>query len=186
MPVKTTAWLAAGTIMAAVTAGPALAQAPSGQAPSSRAMLDCAAIDDDFARLACYDGLAKAMSPEARAMAEKREAESRRRAEAEAAEKAARAEADRKDRFGREGVLGYKGDPERIEQIEAKVTESLRDSLGKSVFILDNGQMWRQAEGFPMPPVKAGTAVVIKRGSLGSYRMTFDRMNRTVQVIRMR
>ncbi len=158
------------------------------------ALLACSAQVDAAERLACYDSVVKAMSSEARAIAEKRDAQAAKLAlaaqaaeEAAKAEAAARAAAEQKDRFGREGIRGLGGaDPERVEQVEAKVSETLRDGYGKTVLILDNGQMWRQADDFPLPTVRAGTDIVVKRGAMGSYRMVLGKMSRTIQVVRMR
>lgn len=171
-----------------------LATAATAAAQPVPALLACSAKVDAAERLACYDSAVKAMSSEARAIAEQREAQASRLAaaalaaeEAAKAEAAARAAAEQKDRFGREGIRGLGGsDPERVEQLAATVSETLRDSFGKSVIVLDNGQMWRQADDFPLPNVRPGTGVVVKRGAMGSYRMVLEKMNRTILVVRMR
>ena len=54
------------------------------------------------------------------------------------------------------------------------------------VFVLDNGQIWRQADGFRLPNAKVGATVELKRGALGSYRLVPRGSNRWVQVVRMR
>lgn len=154
-------------------AGVALPPAAAAQAP--KALLDCTAILSDAERLACYDRAVKAFSSEARVVAERREAQSAKLAAAAAAAAAAQ----KADSFGRASEA-------RIESVESTLKEMLTDSTGKSVFILENGQIWRQADGFRIPNVRPGTAVTVKRGAMGSYRLTIAGSNRTAQVVRMR
>jgi hypothetical protein len=146
----------------------ALAQAP-------RALLDCTSILSDAERLSCYDTAVKTFSADARAIAERREAQAARLAAAAAATAAAQ----KADSFGRASEA-------RVESVDSTLKEVLTDSVGKSVFILENGQIWRQADGFRMPNARPGVAVTVKRGAMGSYRLAVAGSNRTVQVIRMR
>lgn len=162
-------------------AGGALAQAPD-------RLIACASKVDDAERLACYDSVVKALNSEARAASEAREAEAKAaRAAAEAsaaaaaAAAAAQAEADRKASFGK-SVDQAAG----VTEITATVTELLTDGNRKSVFVLDNGQIWRHADGPALPNIKAGTQVTLKKGALGSFRLVPVGSNRSVQVVRMR
>ena len=158
-----------------VLALPILGVASVAQAQAPRALLDCTGILSDAERLACYDNAVKAFSSEARAVAERREAQSARLAAAAAAA----AVAQKSDSFGRVNEA-------RIESIESTLKEVLTDSSGKSVFILENGQIWRQADGFRLPNAKPGAAATVKRGAMGSYRLLIVGSNRTAQVVRMR
>lgn len=155
-------------------------------AQTVKPFVDCAALANDAERLECYDSAVAAISPALRAQAEERRKQAAARAaEAAAAAQAAR-EAEERDRFGREGVRAFRGSDLGVESVESTVTEVLRDNLGKVVVILENGQMWRQVDGNAMPMIRTGTAVTIKRGAMGSYRMTPEKTSRTVQVMRMR
>ena len=166
------------TIAACVLLGlPAVAAA---QAP--KALLDCTAILNDSERLACYDAAVKTFSAEARSVSETREAQAARLAAAAAAATAAQ----KADSFGREGVKGSGRSDGRIESVDSVLKEVLTDSVGKSVFILENGQIWRQADGFRLPNARAGAAVEIRRGAMGSYRLMVKGSNRVAQVVRMR
>lgn len=171
-------------------AGMALAGAAGAQTPGQlpERLVSCAAKVNDAERLACYDAAVGSMSSEARQASEARVAEAKvaqaaaAAAAASAAQaEAAKAEADRLAGFGKPASAG-----DTVSEIEAAITEMLRDSTGKSVFILDNGQIWRQADGFRFPAMKVGTAVTVKRGALGSFRLVPADSNRSVQVIRMR
>lgn len=143
------------------------------QAP--RALLDCTSILSDAERLTCYDTAVKAFSADARAIAERREAQSAKLAAAAASAAAVQ----KSDSFGRVTES-------RLDSIESTLKEVLTDGNGKSVFILDNGQIWRQADGFRLPNARIGTSVTLKRGAMGSYRLLIAGSNRTAQVIRMR
>ncbi len=166
-------------------AGAALLATPV-SAQSLKPFTDCAAIVDDEQRLECYDKAASAISPAIRAEVEqRRKLAAARAAEAAAAAEAARAAKER-DRFGREGVRGFRGSDEDVAEIQSDVTEVLRDSTGKMIIVLENGQMWRQVDGSTMGSIRAGSTVTVKRGSLGSYRLVPEKGNRTFQVIRMR
>lgn len=158
-------------VLATISLG--LAPAAAAQAP--RALLDCTSILADAERLACYDNAVKAFSSEARVVAERREAQAAKLSAAAAAAAAAQ----RADSFGRASEA-------RVERIDSTLKEMLTDSTGKSVFILENGQIWRQADGFRIPNARPAVAVTIKRGAMGSYRITFAGSNRTAQVVRMR
>lgn len=151
----------------------ALPTAAAAQAP--KALLDCTAILSDAERLACYDKTVKAFSSEARIVAERREAQAGKLAAAAAVAAAAQ----KADTFGR-------ASESRIESVDSTLREMLTDNTGKSVFILENGQIWRQADGFRVPNVRPGTAITIRRGAMGSFRITVAGSNRTAQVVRMR
>jgi hypothetical protein len=170
---------AAVAILIFAGAAPATAQVEA-------AMVRCAAKVEEGERLTCYDDIVRGLSAEAKRVSEAREKEAAVRAEAAAAAAAAKAAEQRKADFGRAGIEGFGGrDSDRIEQIEAGVTEILKDAGGKSIFVLDNGQIWRQVDGFGSS-ARVGTRVIVKRGTLGAYRLAVPGSNRVVQVIRMR
>lgn len=157
------------------------AQAALAQTP--KPILDCAAILNDGERLACYDSAVKSLSSEARATAERREAQAARLAAAAAATAAAH----KSDSFGREGMKVFgKTEESRLDQIDAKLTELLKDSSGRLVFVLENGQIWRQAAAYPLPAAKPGAGIRVKRGAMGAYYLNVEGSNRAVQVLRMR
>ncbi len=187
------ALLCAALLCAALVPGPARAEA-SGLAP----FLACAAKADDAERLACYDAAAASVSAEARALAAER-ARARRAAEEAQAEEAARrasqeaarAAAAQADRFGRESLPAGRGEPAAaaaapLERLSARVGEALLDQRGRTVFLLENGQMWRQTEGTLLPPVRPGDSVEIARSALGGYRLLLPRVRRSVPVVRVR
>jgi hypothetical protein len=82
------------------------------------------------------------------------------------------------------------GPGEEITEINATVLEFAKTLRGKSVFILDNGQVWRQldADGTevrdPAPDTKM--KVTIEAGVLGSYNLTIEGRNGLIKVSRLR
>ena len=151
-------------------------------------LVGCSAQADDAKRLACYDSVVKSLSAEARKVSEAREVETAKAkqavaaaAAAAAATAAAEAEAARKDSFGKAADSA-----DDVKSVTAAIAEILRDASGKSIFILDNGQIWRQADGYSLPSARVGGTVMVKRGAMGSYRLQPANSNRSVQVIRMR
>ena len=185
----------AAALMLLLPALPARAQKPAD-------LLACATIPRDAERLACYDAAVAATSPEARAASEARARESARIAAEEAAVAAAaakaKAEADaraaeiaKRENFGAEGVASRSAErfepiPGELQQIEAGITEVLTNRSGLGVFLLDNGQMWRQADTVSLPNIRPGQRVVIARAVLGGYQLTFVGKNRGTLVKRMR
>jgi hypothetical protein len=155
--------------------------APAAAATLEQSLVTCSAKADATVRLKCYDDIARGLSAEARKVAEAREAEAAAAAAAAATAAAAKAEADSKVAFG----MASRDEAAAAQQIEAGITELLKDASGKTIFVLDNGQMWRQADAFSVP-AKVGGKVIVKRGSLGSYRLFLAGSNRSAQVIRMR
>lgn len=178
-----------------VTAAPSAAQ-------SAGELAACIAIARDADRLACYDAAAAKVSPAARAASEARARESARIAAEEAAVAAAaakaKAEADavaaaaaRRQAFGAEGVTSrgaarFEPEPGEIIQIEAGIAEILTNRSGLGVFLLDNGQLWRQVDTGRLPNPRVGDRVEVERASLGGYQMRFLRQKQVVRVKRLR
>lgn len=162
-------------------------------AQATDAFLACARIPADAERLACYDRAVGQVSAEGRRLAAERAAEAERaaraRAEAEAAataEAEAKARADALDRFGAETRRKAAADEPRMDRIEAKVEETFTDGERKRVFVLDNGQIWRQTDGVFLASVRPGSEVIVRRASMGGYTMRVPSLNRTLPVARMR
>lgn len=161
-----------------------------------RVMLDCAREANDARRLACYDNAVAAVSAEAAALARQRaEAAARAQAEADAARKAQEAadaaarEKARIANFGAES-LPAQARPDLDANIDQKLTAHLVEVLTTAdkaaVFVLDNGQMWRQTTATFLPSVRPGDSVTLKRGALGAFRLVLDKSGRAYPVRRMR
>ncbi|WP_448582756.1 hypothetical protein [Thermaurantiacus sp.] len=160
-------------LLSLLVAGPALAQ---GTPKGTEAFLACARIAGDAERLACYDRTVAALSAEGKRLAAERAA---------AAEAAEKARATRVESFGARGVSPAQRE-ERIDRIEASIAETFTDSQRKLVFLLDNGQMWRQTDGVFLAIVRPGTPVSVRRATMGGFTLRIESLNRSVPVMRVR
>jgi hypothetical protein len=187
---------ALAVLLAATGAAPAAAQ-------TAADLMTCITIARDADRLACYDAAVAQVSPQAKALSEQRaketariaaeeaaaaEAAAKAKAEADAAARAAQAKAD----FGSEGVASKKvserskPDPDEITKLDATLTEILTNREGKYVFLLDNGQLWKQVSTEAGLNIRAGDAVVLEKSTMGGYRLNFTRLKRWILVKRLR
>lgn len=129
-------------------------------------MLDCRAISDSAARLACYDGAA---------------------AQFEQAETTGQVVVvDRAQmREVRRQVFGFnvpsmslfsRGErEEEIRSLSSTVTAARQDPYGKWVITIEGGAVWKQTEVVELVRrPKPGSKVEIKSGTLGSYFMKVD------------
>ncbi len=141
----------------------------------------CKRIENDTQRLACYDELFQQTAAD---KVENTDTESTTQESPEASfgpqgESAAVAE------FGAEPV---KEPP--VTTIEARLVGDFNGWSGKTVFTLDNGQVWQQTNNYirdykprsPIPQPK----VTISKGMIGSYNMRVQGVKRIVQVKRVK
>ena len=79
---------------------------------------------------------------------------------------------------------------EEITELRAAVVEFARNPRGKSVFILDNGQVWRQLDGDSTvvldPAPQTTMKVTIEPGVLGSYNLTIEGRTGLIKVSRLK
>lgn len=180
-------------IAALSSAGIAVAQTSAVNA----ALVACAHNVDDSARLACYDKVVAQLSAEAAKVSADRAAAAAVVAAqtaaanqaAAAAAAAAKAKADaeaKRDAFGAERINRNVVDTEKLTRLDAKVSEMLTASDGMAVLLLDNGQLWRQTTGMPLPPVRPGDPVTIEAGKIGSYQLSLPRQHRGFNAKRIR
>ena len=64
-------------------------------------------------------------------------------------------------------------------ELTAHLASVSRNSAGRAVFTLDNGQVWRQSETRASFEARAGDAVKISRGAMGSFWLSTDTHNCT-------
>lgn len=128
-----------------------------------QAVLDCKGVSDATARLTCYDRAVGAMD-------------------------AARATNDlvvtdrATVREAKKGLFGLAlpslklfgdGKDEEVTEIEGKISAIRMASDGYPVFTLTDGARWKQTDGRNTYP-KAGSAIRIRKASLGSYMANVD------------
>jgi nucleoid-associated protein YgaU len=193
----------AAFVAVAVAASSMFTAATPVAAQSAGDLMSCIEIARDADRLACYDAAVAQVSPQAKALSDKRaketariaaeeaaaaEAAAKAKAEADAAARAAQAKAD----FGAEGVASKKVSertkpaPDEIVKLDAKLSEILTNREGKYVFLLDNGQLWRQVSTEAGLNIRPGDDVVVEKSTMGGYRINFVRIKRWVLVKRLR
>ena len=180
----------AAAVLLMLPIAPALAQTPA-------ELLACAAIARDADRLGCYDAAMANSSPAARAASEIRAKESARLAAEAAAATAlaakAQAEADRQARrqaFGIEGVASnrdrFKPGADEIVKVDAGIVEMLTNKSGLGVFVLDNSQIWKQADTVGLPNIRTGDKVTIAKNRFGGYELTLLKQKRVTLVKRLK
>ena len=80
--------------------------------------------------------------------------------------------------------------PGEINEITDDVLEFAKTPRGKAVFILQNGQVWRQLDSdgtVVVDPVQGTTMKVkVERGALGSYNLTIAGRNGLIKVSRLK
>ena len=142
----------------------------AGQTLAATTADQCARIDDDPARLSCYDAIFRTtagapVAPAAAATAT---------AVAVAVDPASARPVDPEAEFGLTPAQQRKLQPENApplppETLTAKVAAVGRKPMGELVVTLENKQVWVQIDVDNKARVKAGDTVTIKRGTLGSY-----------------
>ncbi|MEJ0023917.1 MAG: hypothetical protein WDN76_11165 [Alphaproteobacteria bacterium] len=154
-------WMLAFTILAAA---PATAHAKSPMDP----LYACAAITTDAERLKCFD----------ETMAHLRAAEQA--GDVTIVDRAG-VQTLEKDSFGFHfpslgAIFSHKpaaeaaNTPSSVNQVSAKIERVSRSKDG-ALFVLDNGQSWRQTDTVGTALVRAGDSVTIKRAALGSFTL---------------
>ena len=70
--------------------------------------------------------------------------------------------------------------------VRARVTRCEKDARKKYYFVFDNGQVWKQAQSGRVSHRASRPRITIKRGALGSFRLSVEGLNRTVRVERIK
>jgi len=150
--------------------------------PTEDGLVDCAREANNAKRLKCYDGIVASLSVAAKAATAEREAAMA----VLAAEQAKADEAAKTAAFGAERLNRGVVPPGTITRVDAKVAEFMTSADGMAVFLLDNGQLWRQTTGLALPAVRSGDVVIITAGKIGSFQLELVRQRRAFNVKRIR
>ncbi len=130
----------------------------------------CAEIEGDAARLACYDGVfrngsgdATGPSPEITLSAPAQPATTS-------------PETDAESKFGREQIERQQPPKERegLTEISSDVMDIKRRARNELVVYLTNGQVWVQTSPRYLT-IKNGDSVIVRRGRMGGYILTTER-----------
>ena len=147
-------------------------------------LAECAAIQSDAERVACYDAIATGqVKEEAPAAAPEAVPEVAPAAAPAAVPAAVAVEATTdaatpptEDTIGQPAddlnrEAGVPAGSERVDQIVATITDLRLYKVDRIMITLDNGQQWRQTSA-STKTVDVGDVVEIRKGSFGSYRRT--------------
>ena len=158
-----------------IVASPLFAAEAAVQDPVPAIVRACASLHVDAERLACYDRAVAALTatPDAAMPPEA---------------KPVSAEEMFGVTSGMNGAANPPAAPEReeLDEISARITEirEVANNADRALLTLDNGQVWQVTEAWSSVVMKKGDVVRIKRGSMGSFRMT-GRSNRALRVKRV-
>jgi hypothetical protein len=82
------------------------------------------------------------------------------------------------------------GAPVAITEISAKVVEHAKNALGRTLFILDNGQVWKQIDGDTTELHHRSSdgqmKVRIEKAFMGSFSLSVDGRNTKIKVRRIK
>lgn len=75
---------------------------------------------------------------------------------------------------------------ETPDQIESRYDGNFTGWTGRTLFRLENGQVWQQAQSGRVSYRKERPMITIKKGAFGSFRLKVEGLNRTVRVRRIK
>ena len=158
---------------------------------------DCQLIENDQARLECYDAaIANPVTPPSVATEAVPPAAPETVSEDTAAPAEYTATPDvpsQEELFGLSGEqvkrsyesAAGKKELKELKELSAVVTSIEVVGHGKLVVSLDNGQVWRQNNA-PSIRLKVGDTIVVRKAAFGSFKMKKDTANASMRVTRVR
>ncbi len=138
---------------------------------------ECAGIEADVQRLACYDRAFGRTPISTETMGAGDTSDKAAGAAAAAPSPSGVDQARRReDDFGlsdqeKRARAEDRAEPKPLDSISATVKSVSRRPTGEQLFYLDDGQVWMEVEAYARTRVKAGEVVTIRRGALGSYML---------------
>jgi len=156
-------------LTAALGAGQAMAQPAAVETPDVLSRVyACRDVAEDAARLACFDAATGAL----RAADEAGEFAGMDRSQVETVER---------ESFGfripslSALVPRFGGGDREVPNVELTVDRVVQRANGYHAFVMTNGQVWVQVEPESARNVRSGTAVTVRRASMGSFMMSSER-----------
>lgn len=151
------------------------------------ALVQCARIASPLDRLECYDALAATLET-------KPEPAPARAAASDGARKApavtAQATEPAQKPAAAAPVAEFGFESRRIEETPDEVTAHYDGEFtgwsGQTLFKLDNGQVWKQAQSGRVSFRKSNPVVTIRKGAFGSFRLSVEGLNKTIRVKRIK
>lgn len=143
-------------------------------------LADCARIAGSSERLACYDALSAARKGDTEDWSRLFSSGAGRTTAAAADPHAV--QPDTAANFGFDKGKGSSG----VEQIQSRYDGEFTGWSGNTLFRLENGQVWKQAQSGRNAQRATRPLVTIERTALGSYRMNVEGLSESVRVERVR
>jgi hypothetical protein len=157
--------LSGALLTLAVSGGSALAaKPPPTTAPAVQAVVDCRKIEDSAQRLACYDSATDALT-KAESSGDLVTLDRQQRS------------AVRKQAFGftLPALSMFDTGEKGMDSIDETLANARQDAQGKWTFVMQDGAVWRQIDDeFLSRNPHPGSAIVIRRASLGSFMLSVD------------
>jgi hypothetical protein len=159
------ATLAVGLVLSAGAAAISASAAEHGRVSAFQALVACQSVQPADQRAACYDTAAAALTG----------AEAR--GEIVVIDRA-QATAAHRESFGLPipslQILTRALKPEEVDRVAGVVRSARADVNGRWTMSLEDGAVWRQISGDLDRAPRAGSKVVIRKGSIGSFLMNVD------------
>jgi hypothetical protein len=157
-----------------------LASAGTAGAQVEDRLAECARIAGSSERLECYDALSKAGTAAAtdfwnRALGP----DASRKSPAAAA---STTDPDPVTQFGFNDGRGSGA----AQQVQSRYDGEFTGWSGNTLFRLENGQVWKQAQSGRVSARATRPQITIKRGTLGGYRMNVEGLNESIRVERVK
>jgi hypothetical protein len=150
----------------------------------------CSAIKDSGQRLACYDAAAAKVRSSLNEATEEDQMSLFGLDLFSGSSLGSSGEATKPEDFGRRDLPAVETQESGgvITQITVTLTDVARNNAGHEVYVLENGQVWRQKESadIGLPRNVTGLKVKIRQGSLGSYYLSREGANKSVAVERVK
>ncbi len=150
---------------------------------------ECGTLTEGPARLACFDA---ALAGADAAQQSRRERRNRRRAEdfglsAIQIEERYEREVSRAEQSGGSAEDVAELAPPEPEEVTSAITETFTDATRRRVFLLENGQIWREGSNSSLRGrIRLGSIATISRGGVGGFRLRVEGRTGFMSVNRIR
>jgi hypothetical protein len=158
----------------------AFAMAGAAEAQLEHQLADCARIAGSTERLACYDALSHARRST--------ESDWNRAFGPDASRTAPVAAEPPVLAPGTGAQFGFDGrdSAESVQQIQSRYDGEFSGWSGNTLFRLENGQVWKQAQSGRIAFRATRPVVTIRRSTLGAYRMNVQGLDQSIRVERVK
>ncbi|MEM8695730.1 MAG: hypothetical protein AAGE05_06875 [Pseudomonadota bacterium] len=150
---------------------------------------ECGAITEGPARLACFDAALAGADAAQQARQERR----RRRTVEDFGlsgtqiEERYEREVRRAERSGGSAEDVAELAPPEPREVTSTIAETLTDATRRRVFLLENGQIWREGNNSSLRGrIRVGSTATVSRGGIGGYRLRVEGRTGFISVTRVR